>query len=195
MLAHYETNLVYAGCDEVGRGCLAGSLFAGAVVLPTDFTHPLLNDSKKLTHKQRMMLREVIMREAVSWAVGEVTAQEIDEINILNASFLGMTRAVQALKVTPEFLIIDGNRWKSELETPYECVIKGDGKYLSIAAASILAKTERDMYISREGESYPEYDWKSNKAYPTKKHKEAIAIYGLTPLHRRTFHYAITPKK
>ncbi|MEG1793938.1 MAG: ribonuclease HII [Rikenellaceae bacterium] len=187
MNSYYTENLIEAGCDEVGRGCLAGSLFAAAVILPKDFSHPLLRDSKKMTHKQRLAVREVIIKEAIAWSIAEVSAEEIDEINILNASFLGMTRAVKGLSVSPELLLIDGNRWKSELTTPHQCIIKGDDLYASIAAASVLAKTERDNYITLCAEQYPEYGWSKNKAYPTKQHREAIAQYGITPLHRKTF--------
>lgn len=187
----YTTGLVEAGCDEVGRGCLAGSLFAAAVILPKDFSHPLLNDSKKMTEARRMMLRDIIKREAVAWAVAEVTAEEIDQINILNASFLGMSRAVKQLAVTPELLLIDGNRWKGDLQIPHKCIVKGDSLFFSIAAASVLAKTERDLYITELGKQYPEYGWADNKAYPTKRHKLAIAEYGLTPHHRKTFKYTL----
>ena len=187
----YTTGLVEAGCDEVGRGCLAGSLFAAAVILPKDFSHPLLNDSKKMTEARRMMLRDIIKREAVAWAVAEVTAEEIDKINILNASFLGMSRAVKQLAVKPELLLIDGNRWKSDLQIPHKCIVKGDSLFFSIAAASVLAKTERDLYITELGKQYPEYCWADNKAYPTKQHKLAIAEYGLTPYHRKTFKYTL----
>lgn len=187
MNSFFTENLIEAGCDEVGRGCLAGSLFAAAVILPKDFFHPLLRDSKKMTHKQRLAVREIILKEALAWSIAEVSAEEIDEINILNASFLGMTRAVKGLSMTPELLLIDGNRWKSDLEIRHECIVKGDSLYTSIAAASVLAKTERDAYITRVGELYPEYKWGENKAYPTKQHREAIAEYGISPLHRKTF--------
>lgn len=183
----YTENLLEAGCDEVGRGCLAGSLFAAAVILPKDFSHPLLRDSKKMTHQQRLTVRDVIIEVALTWSIAEVSAEEIDEINILNASFLGMTRAVKGLSVTPELLLIDGNRWKSDLTIPHQCIVKGDSLYTSIAAASVLAKTERDTYITRMAELYPHYGWAENKAYPTKAHKEAIAQHGITPLHRKTF--------
>ncbi len=189
MESFYTASLIEAGCDEVGRGCLAGSLFAAAVILPKGFSHPYLDDSKKMTESRRMMLRDVIKREAVAWAIGEVSAAEIDEINILNASFLGMSRAVKKLAVTPELLLIDGNRWKSDLTIPHKCIVKGDSIYFSIAAASVLAKTERDLYIAELGKQYPEYGWAENKAYPTKRHKLAIAEYGLTPHHRKTFKF------
>lgn len=187
MNSFYTENQVEAGCDEVGRGCLAGSLFAAAVILPKDFSYPLLRDSKKMTHQQRLTVRDVIIREALAWSIAEVSAEEIDNINILNASFLGMTRAVKGLSVTPELLLIDGNRWKSDLTIPHECIVKGDSLYMSIAAASVLAKTERDAYITRMGELYPHYGWAKNKAYPTQVHREAIAKHGITPLHRKTF--------
>lgn len=191
MESFYTAGLVEAGCDEVGRGCLAGSLFAAAVILPKDFSHPLLNDSKKMTESRRMMLRDIIKRESIAWAVAEVTAKEIDEINILNASFLGMSRAVKQLAVTPELLLIDGNRWKSDLKIPHKCIVRGDALFFSIAAASVLAKTERDLYITELGKQYPEYGWAENKAYPTRQHKLAIAEYGLTPHHRKTFKYTL----
>ena len=184
---YFDEKLIEAGCDEVGRGCLAGSVFAAAVILPKDFYHPLLNDSKKMTPKQREILSEIVKKEAIAWAIGECTAQEIDEINILNASFLAMTRAVEKLNVSPELLLIDGNRFKSKLEIPFHCVIKGDGKYTSIAAASVIAKCHRDDYISKLGEEFPEYQWSKNKAYPTATHKAAIEKHGLTPYHRLTF--------
>lgn len=187
MNSYFTENLLEAGCDEVGRGCLAGSLFAAAVILPKDFSHPLLRDSKKMTHQQRLMVREIIMREALAWSIAEVSAEEIDDINILNASFLGMTRAVKGLSMTPELLLIDGNRWKSDLTIPHECIVKGDSLYTSIAAASVLAKTERDAYITRMAALYPHYGWAENKAYPTKAHREAITKHGITPLHRKTF--------
>lgn len=187
MNSFFTENLIEAGCDEVGRGCLAGSLFAAAVVLPKDFSHPLLRDSKKMTHKQRMAVREVIIEEALAWSIAEVSAEEINEINILNASFLGMTRAVKGLSLTPELLLIDGNRWKSDLEIPHQCIVKGDSLYMAIAAASVLAKTERDEYITRMADLYPHYGWAENKAYPTKQHRSAIERHGVTPLHRKTF--------
>ena len=178
---------VEAGCDEAGRGCLAGSVFAAAVILPPDYHNELLNDSKQLTEKRRYALREVIQREAVAWAVGIVTPEEIDKINILNASILAMHRALDQLQVRPEAIIVDGNRFKPYAGLPYSTIVKGDGKYLSIAAASILAKTYRDDYMGQLAEEYPQYDWKGNKGYPTKKHREAIRQFGTTPYHRRTF--------
>ena len=184
---HYYEGLVEAGCDEAGRGCLAGSVFAAAVILPPDYENELLNDSKKLTDRKRKQLREIIEHDAVDWAVGIVEPGEIDEINILNASILAMHRALDQLKVRPEAMIVDGNRFKPYRDLPYTTIVKGDGKYLSIAAASILAKTYRDDYMDRLAEDYPQYDWKSNKGYPTKKHRQAIRECGITPFHRRSF--------
>lgn len=184
---HYYEGLVEAGCDEAGRGCLAGSVFAAAVILPPDYENELLNDSKKLTDRKRKQLREIIEHDAVDWAVDIVEPGEIDEINILNASILAMHRALDQLKVRPEAVIVDGNRFKPYRDLPYTTIVKGDGKYLSIAAASILAKTYRDDYMDRLAEDYPQYDWKSNKGYPTKKHRQAIRECGITPFHRRSF--------
>lgn len=184
---HYYEGLVEAGCDEAGRGCLAGSVFAAAVILPPYYENELLNDSKKLTDRKRKQLREIIEHDAVDWAVGIVEPGEIDEINILNASILAMHRALDQLKVRPEAMIVDGNRFKPYRDLPYTTIVKGDGKYLSIAAASILAKTYRDDYMDRLAEDYPQYDWKSNKGYPTKKHRQAIRECGITPFHRRSF--------
>lgn len=184
---HYYEGLVEAGCDEAGRGCLAGNVFAAAVILPPDYENELLNDSKKLTDRKRKQLREIIEHDAVDWAVGIVEPGEIDEINILNASILAMHRALDQLKVRPEAVIVDGNRFKPYRDLPYTTIVKGDGKYLSIAAASILAKTYRDDYMDRLAEDYPQYDWKSNKGYPTKKHRQAIRECGITPFHRRSF--------
>lgn len=184
---HYYEGLVEAGCDEAGRGCLAGSVFAAAVILPPDYENELLNDSKKLTDRKRKQLREIIEHDAVDWAVGIVEPGEIDEINILNASILAMHRALDQLKVRPEAVIVDGNRFKPYRDLPYTTIVKGDGKYLSIAAASILAKTYRDDYMDRLAEDYPQYDWKNNKGYPTKKHRQAIRECGITPFHRRSF--------
>ena len=183
----YQTELIEAGCDEAGRGCLAGPVFAAAVILPEGFSNELLNDSKKLTEAQRYKLREVIEREAAAWAVGIVTAEEIDEINILRASILAMKRAVEQLKITPEHLLIDGNRFTPYKNIPYTTVVKGDATYMSIAAASILAKTYRDDYMQKIAEEYPAYDWKNNKGYPTAKHRAAIKAHGATPHHRMTF--------
>ncbi len=184
---HYYDGLVEAGCDEAGRGCLAGSVYAAAVILPKDYTNAGLNDSKKLTERQRYRLREAIERDALAWAVGVVTPDEIDKINILNASFLAMHRALDALKLRPEAVIVDGNRFKPYRNLPYTTIVKGDGKYLSIAAASILAKTYRDDYMNKLAEEYPQYDWRGNKGYPTKKHREAIREHGITPYHRRSY--------
>lgn len=185
--SHYYDGLVEAGCDEAGRGCLAGSVYAAAVILPPDYRNDALNDSKQLSAKSRNRLREEIERDAVAWAVGIVTPEEIDRINILNASILAMHRALDALKVRPEAVIVDGNRFKPYAGLPYSTIVKGDGKYLAIAAASILAKTYRDDYMDKLAEQYPQYDWQSNKGYPTKKHRNAIKTFGITPFHRRTF--------
>ena len=184
---HFYEGLTEAGCDEAGRGCLAGSVYAAAVILPLEYQNEQLNDSKKLTDHQRKALRTIIERDAVAWAVGIVTAEEIDEINILNASILAMHRALDQLKVRPEAVIVDGNRFKPYGDLPYTTIVKGDGKYLSIAAASILAKTYRDDYMDQLAEEYPQYDWKSNKGYPTKKHRAAIKEYGITPYHRKSY--------
>ena len=180
-------DIIEAGCDEAGRGCLAGPVFAAAVILPDDFENPLLNDSKQLTERQRDQLRPIIEREAVAWAVSQVSPREIDEINILAASILAMHRAIDALAVVPQHLIIDGNRFKPYKDIPYHTIIKGDGKYLSIAAASVLAKTHRDEYMRRLANDFPQYDWQNNKGYPTAKHRAAIKHYGTTPHHRLTF--------
>lgn len=185
--SHYYKDKIEAGCDEAGRGCLAGSVYAAAVILPPGYQNPDLNDSKKLTDKKRKALREQIERDAVAWAVGVVTPDEIDKINILNASFLAMHRALDQLKVRPEAIIVDGNRFKPYQDLPYTTIVKGDGKYMSIAAASILAKTYRDDYMDALAEEYPQYDWKSNKGYPTKKHRAAIKEYGVTPYHRMSY--------
>ncbi|VFB13308.1 RNase HII [Bacteroides heparinolyticus] len=187
LLPYLHEDLVEAGCDEAGRGCLAGAVYAAAVVLPKDFRNELLNDSKLLTEKQRHALREVIEREAVAWAVGIVSPEEIDKINILNASFLAMHRALDRLSVRPQHLLIDGNRFRKYRDLPHTTVVKGDGKYLSIAAASVLAKTYRDDYMNGLHKEYPLYGWDSNKGYPTKKHRAAIAAHGTTPYHRMTF--------
>ena len=236
LASHYYEGKVEAGCDEAGRGCLAGSVYAAAVILPDDYQNELLNDSKQLTEKRRYALREIIERDAVAWAVGIVTPEEIDKINILNASILAMHRALDQLKVRPEAIIVDGNRFKpyfgftvdglqflrpfsskraklertddysaateglaskstvnskpstvNKIQIPHTTIVKGDGKYLSIAAASILAKTYRDDYMNRLAEEYPQYDWLSNKGYPTKKHREAIKQYGITPYHRKSY--------
>lgn len=178
---------IEVGCDEAGRGCLAGSVYAAAVILPADYANAELNDSKKLTAKKRNELREQIKRDAVAWAIGIVTPEEIDKINILKASFLAMHRAIDALSVRPEAIIVDGNRFVPYHNLPYATIIKGDGKYQSIAAASILAKTFRDDYMAEIAEQYPQYDWKSNKGYPTRKHRAAIREYGITPFHRKSY--------
>lgn len=185
--SHFNKDLVEAGCDEAGRGCLAGSVFAAAVILPEDYVNEGLNDSKKLTPMRRYELRDEIERDALAWAVGVVTPEEIDKINILNASILAMHRALDQLEVRPEAIIVDGNRFKPYRFIPYNTVVKGDGKYLSIAAASILAKTYRDDYMDSLAREYPQYAWDVNKGYPTKAHREAIAKYGITPYHRKSF--------
>lgn len=185
--SHYYEDLIEAGCDEAGRGCLAGSVYAAAVILPPDYQNELLNDSKKLTAKKRYALREEIERDAIAWAVGIVTPEEIDKINILNASFLAMHRALDQLSVRPEAVIVDGNRFKPYQDLPSTTIVKGDGKYLSIAAASILAKTYRDDYMLSLAEEYPQYDWQSNMGYPTKKHRQAIREHGITPYHRKSY--------
>jgi ribonuclease HII len=185
--SHFYEGKIEAGCDEAGRGCLAGSVYAAAVIFPEDYQNAELNDSKKLTDKHRKQLREIIERDATAWAVGVVTPEEIDKMNILNASILAMHRALDQLKVRPEAVIVDGNRFKPYQQLPHTTIVKGDGKYLSIAAASILAKTYRDDYMDRLAEEYPQYDWLSNKGYPTKKHREAIRQYGITPYHRKSF--------
>ncbi len=185
--SHFYKGLIEAGCDEAGRGCLAGSVYAAAVILPEDYVNDALNDSKQLTAKRRYELRDEIERDALAWAVGIVTPAEIDEINILNASILAMHRALDGLRLRPEAIIVDGNRFKPYNFIPYTTVVKGDGKYLSIAAASILAKTYRDDYMDRLALKYPQYDWIDNKGYPTRKHRQAIAEYGITEYHRKTF--------
>lgn len=185
--SHYYDGLIEAGCDEAGRGCLAGSVYAAAVILPQNYSHPYLNDSKQLTEKRRMILRKDIEKDAIAWAVGVVSPEEIDEINILKASFLAMHRAIDQLKVCPEALIIDGNRFTPYQNLPYTPIVKGDSKYLSIAAASILAKTYRDEYMEELHSQYPQYEWSKNKGYPTVAHREAIKKYGTTPFHRMSF--------
>lgn len=187
LLPYYNENLIEAGCDEAGRGCLAGSVYAAAVILPKDYRNDALNDSKRLSASRRYKLREEIMRDAVAWAVGVVTPSEIDEINILNASILAMHRAVDQLSVRPQALIIDGNRFRPYQDLPYTTIVKGDGKYQSIAAASILAKTFRDDYMKELHEQYPFYGWNRNAGYPTREHREAIREHGITPYHRKTF--------
>ncbi len=183
----FTNKLIEAGCDEAGRGCFAGPVFAAAVIFPDDFENEILNDSKQLSEKNRDELRIIIEENAIAWSVGIVDNIKIDEINILNASILAMHRAIEKLKIIPEFLLIDGNRFKQYKNIPHECIIKGDGKFLSIAAASILAKTHRDEYMRKIHCEFPEYDWINNKAYPTRKHKDAIIKYGITPYHRRSF--------
>ena len=185
--SYYLKDQVEAGCDEAGRGCLAGPVFAAAVVLPSDFSNPILNDSKKLKESDRYLLREVIEQEALAWAVGIVDNEEIDQINILNASFEAMHRAIKKLGITPKLLLIDGNRFKAYKNIKHLCIIKGDGKYASIAAASILAKTYRDDYMKKLSHKYPQYGWDQNKAYPTKKHKSAIQEHGICEYHRKSF--------
>lgn len=187
LLPYYKEGVIECGCDEAGRGCLAGSVYAAAVILPPDFKNELLNDSKQLTEKQRYALRPTIEAEAVAWAIGVVTAEEIDRMNILKASIVAMTRAINALKVKPEYLIIDGNRFYNTTGIPYNTIVKGDGKYMSIAAASVLAKTYRDDYMKSLASEYPQYGWDINKGYPTKAHREAIRRYGVSPYHRMTF--------
>lgn len=187
LLPFFQKGICEAGCDEAGRGCLAGSVYAAAVILPPDFECTALNDSKQLTERQRYALRPIIEQNAVAWAVGVVSAKEIDEINILNASILAMHRAIDALKVVPEHLIIDGNRFKPYKNIPYDTIIKGDGKYLSIAAASVLAKTYRDDYMNALHEEFPMYGWSQNKGYPTKQHRQAIENYGISPYHRVSY--------
>ena len=187
LLPYMEAGRIEAGCDEAGRGCLAGAVYAAAVILPPDFHNDELNDSKQLSERRRYALRPIIEAEAVAWAVGVVTPEEIDRINILKASFLAMHRAIEQLKVRPEHLLIDGNRFTPYPGIGHTTVVKGDGKYLSIAAASILAKTYRDDYMNRLATEYPEYAWDVNKGYPTKAHREAIRQYGITPYHRKTF--------
>ncbi len=185
--AYYTKDVIEAGCDEAGRGCLAGPVFAAAVILPPDFKSELLNDSKQLSEKNRYALRPLIEHEAIAWGIGVVTAPEIDAINILKASFLAMHRAIEQLKVQPQALLIDGNRFTPYKEIPFTCMVKGDGRFLSIAAASILAKTYRDDYMLQLAEEYPSYGWQQNKGYPTRAHREAISKHGITPYHRKTF--------
>lgn len=187
LLPYLHKDLVEAGCDEAGRGCLAGAVYAAAVILPPDYRNDTLNDSKLLTEKQRYRLREVIERDALSWAVGIVSPEEIDAINILNASFLAMHRAIGNLSIRPQHLLIDGNRFKPYAGIPHTTVVKGDGKYLSIAAASVLAKTYRDDYMDGLDKTYPAYGWQKNKGYPTQAHRDAIRLYGVTPYHRKSF--------
>lgn len=182
-----NSGLLECGTDEAGRGCLAGPVTAAACILPDDFAHPLLNDSKQLNHNQREELRELIESSALAWAVAHVSEQEIDQMNILNASITAMHRAIMKLNPMPEFIAVDGNRFKPLNKIPYQCVVKGDAKYQHIAAASILAKTERDRHMASLDKEYPQYDWRNNKGYPTAKHRAAIAKFGDTPYHRKTF--------
>ena len=183
----YQRELIEVGCDEAGRGCLAGSVFAAAVILPPDFHHPLLNDSKQMTEARRNKLRTIIEQEALAWYVAEVSAERIDQINILNASIEGMNIAIKNLSIKPEYIVVDGNKFKTDLDIPWRTIVKGDGKYANIAAASVLAKTHRDEYMLRLAEEYPMYGWAKNKGYPTKEHRLAIREYGLSPYHRLTF--------
>lgn len=185
--SHYYEGLVEAGCDEAGRGCLAGAVFAAAVILPPDYQNELLNDSKQLTERRRYQLRQQVEHDALSWAVGIVEPEEIDRINILNASILAMHRALDQLQLRPQAVIVDGNRFRPYRDLPHTTIVKGDGKYLAIAAASILAKTYRDDYMLRLAQEYPQYDWQKNKGYPTPRHREAIRQYGTTPYHRMSY--------
>lgn len=187
LLNSYQIELIEAGCDEAGRGCLAGPVFAAAVILPPNFQLAGLNDSKKLTHQQREKLRPIIEEQALAWAVATVNHEEIDRINILNASFLAMHRAIEKLAVKPQYLAIDGNRFKAYPQIAHSCIVKGDGKYLNIAAASILAKTHRDALMTTLGKDYPQYNWQQNKGYPTIAHRKAVLEIGLSPFHRKTF--------
>jgi ribonuclease HII len=187
LLPYLEKERIEAGCDEAGRGCLAGPVVAAAVILPHSFSHPLLDDSKKMTEVDRETLVPFIKEHAISYGVAEVSNSEIDEINILNASFVAMNRAVDQLSQSPDHLLIDGNRFRTEKDIPYTCVIKGDGKYASIAAASVLAKTYRDQLMKKLAEEFPEYGWHTNAGYPTIKHREAIKKHGPTKLHRMSF--------
>lgn len=187
LLPYLNPEVIEAGCDEAGRGCLAGAVYAAAVILPKDYQNDLLNDSKQLSEKKRLILREQIERDVLAWAVGVVTPEEIDRINILNASFLAMHRALDQLTIRPQALLIDGNRFKGYQDIPHTTVVKGDGKYMSIAAASILAKTYRDDYMLRLHEEYPMYRWDSNKGYPAKVHRDAIRQHGVTPYHRMSY--------
>ena len=187
LLSYHTKDSVEAGCDEAGRGCLAGPVFAAAVILPFDFENDILNDSKALTEKQRFELRPLIEKDAIIWAVSLVSNEEIDEINILNASFLAMNKAIEKLTVIPGRLLIDGNRFRTKLKIPYTCMVKGDGRFYSIAAASVLAKTYRDDFMSKIHKEFPFYNWKQNKGYPTKEHRDAIRQFGVSKYHRRTF--------
>lgn len=190
---YFQKDILEAGCDEAGRGCLAGPVVAAAVILPNNFKNNILNDSKQLSEKKRYALRPIIEKEAIAWAVGIVSHTKIDEINILNASFLAMSRAVEQLQIKPEHLLIDGNRFKTELDIPFTCMIKGDARFMSIAAASILAKTYRDDIMLKLHDEFPQYQWNKNKAYPTKAHRNGIREFGTTPHHRMTF--TLLPKE
>lgn len=185
--SYYHPDLVEAGCDEAGRGCLAGSVYAAAVILPHDYTNPLITDSKQLTDRQRHQLRPVIERDAIAWGLGIVTAAEIDRINILRASILAMHRALDALSIAPGAVIVDGNRFTPWRDVPWQTLVKGDGRFGNIAAASVLAKTGRDAFMDEAAQRYPMYHWDSNKGYPTADHRDAIARFGPSPLHRMTF--------
>ena len=187
LLSYFKEGVLEAGCDEAGRGCLAGPVFAAAVILPSGFENEILNDSKIMTKKERVELRPVIEKEALAWAVETVSNEEIDEVNILNASFLAMNRAVQKLNIQPEHLLIDGNRFRTQSKISFTCMIKGDGRFFYIAAASVLAKTYRDDFMEKIHNQYPEYKWKQNKGYPTKNHRDAIIKYGISKYHRRSF--------
>lgn len=187
LLPFFKKGILEAGCDEAGRGCLAGPVVAAAVILPPDFDYGILDDSKKLSEKQRKELRPLIENGALAWAVEMVSNEEIDKVNILNASFLAMNRAVQKLKVKPELLLIDGNRFRPQSDIPFTCMVKGDGRFFSIAAASVLAKTWRDEFMEKIHHEFPQFDWKKNKGYPTRKHREAITKYGVTQYHRMSF--------
>lgn len=193
LAAHYQRELLEAGCDEAGRGCLAGPVYAAAVVLPADFSHPLLNDSKKLSARQRDLLREVIEQEAMAWAVAAIAPEVIDQINILQASWEAMHQAISQLSIQPKLLLIDGNRFRPYPDIPHVCMVKGDGRFASIAAASILAKTHRDAYMEKIAQDFPHYDWRQNKGYPTQKHREAILQHGLSPHHRLSFRQSPLP--
>jgi ribonuclease HII len=185
--SHFHKGKIEAGCDEAGRGCLAGPVVAGAVILPSNYKHKMLNDSKKLTEKQRELIKKDILKDAIAWGIGVASPSEIDEINILNASYLAMQRAIAQLKTRPELLLIDGNRYKPADEIPYECIIKGDGKFLSIAAASVLAKTHRDDIMKKLANEFPGYNWETNMGYPTTAHRDGLKEIGSTPHHRMSF--------
>jgi ribonuclease HII len=184
---YLKADRLEAGCDEAGRGCLAGPVFAAAVILPPDFSHPLLNDSKQMSRKHRNELREIIEREAVAWSVGKVSHKEIDKINILRASIIGMHRALDQLSVSPDFILVDGNKFIPYKKIPYKCIIKGDATFASIAAASVLAKTHRDEWMCKLAKKFPLYEWDKNRGYPTTKHRDAIREHGVTPHHRKSF--------